>query len=71
MMIGMALFWGAVIFGVIWLVRDASERRPRQHDDSALEILERRFAEGALSVDEYHQRRSVLGGSPTNEGVSR
>lgn len=71
MMLGMVLFWGAVIFGVIWLVRDASERRPRRHDESALEILDRRFAEGALSVDEYHERRDVLAGSPVTEGGSR
>lgn len=71
MMIGMALFWGAVIFGVIWLVHEASEPRPREHDDSALEILERLFAEGALSADEYHERRNVLAGSPASEGGSR
>lgn len=71
MMIGMALFWGALIFGVIWLVRDARERGPQNRDDSALEILDRRFAEGALSVGEYHERRNVLAGSPASEGVSR
>ena len=71
MMIGMVLFWGAVIFGVIWLVRDAGGRRPQRDDKSALEILDRRFAEGAVSVDEYHQRRDVLAGRPATEGGSR
>ncbi|HXH95945.1 MAG TPA: hypothetical protein VNH40_01930 [Gaiellaceae bacterium] len=71
MMIGMALFWGALILGVIWLIRDASERRPREHDESALEILDRRFAEGGLSVDDYHQRRDILAGSPAKDGGSR
>jgi uncharacterized membrane protein len=68
MMIGMALFWGALIFGAIWLARDAGQRRTPPVDGSALEILDRRFAEGALSVDDYHQRRSVLAGSPATEG---
>jgi uncharacterized membrane protein len=71
MMIGMALFWVALIVGVIWLIRDAGDRRPRAHEESALEILDRRFAEGAFSVDEYHQRRNVLTGAPTTEGGSR
>lgn len=71
MMISMALFWGALIFGVIRLVRDASEHRPQNRDDTALETLERRFAEGALSADEYRERRNVLAGSPASEGGSR
>jgi uncharacterized membrane protein len=70
MMIGMALLWGALIFGVIWLVRIAAERRPREQDDSALEVLDGRFAEGALTVDEYQERRNVLAGSPATKGVS-
>jgi putative membrane protein len=71
MMIGMVLFWGAVIFGIVWLVRNASDRRPREDEQSALEILDRRFAEGAVSADEYHQRRAVLSGSPATKGGSR
>jgi putative membrane protein len=31
---------------------------------SAAEILERRFAEGELSADDYRERRAVLGDSP-------
>ncbi len=27
MMLGMALFWGAIILGFVWLVRDGVERR--------------------------------------------
>jgi hypothetical protein len=71
MMIGMALFWGALILGGIWLARDAGQRRPRPHDESALEILDRRLAEGALSLDDYHQRRGLLAGSPATEGGPR
>ena len=49
MMLGMALFWGAIILGFVWLVRDGFMRRPDQRDETALTILDRRFAEGALS----------------------
>ncbi len=39
MMIGMALFWGAVILGSVWLVRDGLERRQRSGHETPLAIL--------------------------------
>ena len=69
MMIWMVLFWGAVIFAVVWLVRGGSsgwsrtERRETPH-----EILDRRFAEGAMSADEYHDRREVMTGGGARSG---
>ena len=64
MMIGMGLIWLAIILGAVWLVRDSTE--PRQQEapsENALTILDRRFAEGAVSLDEYKQRREVLTGA--------
>jgi putative membrane protein len=61
MMPMMVLFWGAIIFGVVWLVRqgtngsDAVSRR-----ETPTEILDRRFAEGAISPEEYHERQEVI-----------
>ena len=63
MMIGMGLFWLAVILGVVWLVRDGIERRQQPPQEAALSILDRRFAEGAVSLDEYRQRRDILTGA--------
>ena len=63
MMIGMALFWGAIILGIVWLIRDGVGRRQPGHEETALTILDRRFAEGALSLEDYHERRSVLTGA--------
>ncbi len=63
MMIGMALFWGAIILGLVWLIRDGAARRRADSEETALAILDRRFAEGALSLDDYHQRKSVLAGA--------
>jgi len=62
MMILMVLFWGAVIFGIVWLVRGTvAGRRPSSGaPESALQILERRFAEGAISQEDYEARRRVL-----------
>jgi putative membrane protein len=63
MMVGMVLFWGLVILGVIWLVREVGGAR--RHDGGSgdpLAILDRRLAEGAITVEEYEQRRKILSG---------
>jgi hypothetical protein len=62
MMIGMALFWGAIVLGIVWLIRDGGWRRQPGPEERAVTILDRRFAEGALSLEDYHQRRDVLTG---------
>ena len=63
MMIGMGLFWLAIILAVVWLVRDGIEHRPQPAQETALSILDRRFAEGAASLNEYRQRRDILTGA--------
>jgi uncharacterized membrane protein len=73
MMIGMVLFWGAVILGFVWLVRGGFDHRQQRPDETALSVLDRRFAEGAVSLDEYHRRRDVLVGAAVprpGQGVS-
>ncbi len=59
MVVGMALFWGLVIVGVVWLVRSLGEGGSRRPLD-ARELLERRLAEGDISVEEYRERREAL-----------
>ena len=61
MMILMVLFWGAIIFGAIWLIRGAVGGQPQERKESPLDVLERRFAEGGISVEDYRARREVLG----------
>ena len=60
MMIGMALFWGAIILGFVWLIRDGVDHRQARRQETALTILDRRFAEGTLSHADYQQRKNVL-----------
>lgn len=65
MVIVMVLFWGLVILGIVWLVRELSGARGQAKSETdALAILDRRFAEGAISTEEYRERRAVLTGSP-------
>lgn len=70
MMILMVLFWAAVIFGVVWLIRSAVDR-PGPRTESPIEVLERRFAEGAISVEDYQARREVLVNGGTGSNASR
>jgi putative membrane protein len=60
MMVGMVLFWGLVVVGVVWLLREAIGRGHRGPDADPLAILDRRLAEGQISVEEYEQRRKIL-----------
>lgn len=67
MMVGMMLFWVLVVGAVVWLVRDAIARTRGggTATPSPLEILDRRFAEGSISVDEYTERRQALRDTPS------
>lgn len=59
MMLGMALFWGGIVVAAVWLLREAIGH---SRNSDPLAILDRRLAEGKLSVEEYEQRKSRLGG---------
>lgn len=59
MMLGMVLFWGGVVIGIVWLLREAIGHG--RHSDP-MTILDRRLAEGKLSPEEYEQRKRTLAG---------
>lgn len=52
MMIGMALFWSAIMLGIVWLIRNGTEPQQQQPEETVLAILDRRFAEGAVPLEE-------------------
>jgi putative membrane protein len=56
------LFWLLLIVGIVLLVRGRSGRSasPGGGPETGIDVLERRFAEGELSLEEYRERRSVL-----------
>jgi putative membrane protein len=62
--LGMVLFWALVIVGAIWLVRELAGRGGRLgREPDAMEVLDRRLAEGTISPDDYRERRAILTGS--------
>jgi uncharacterized membrane protein len=56
------LFWLLLIVGIVFLVRGRGGRPPWTGDgrETGIDVLERRFAEGELSLEQYRERRSVL-----------
>ncbi len=59
----MVAFWGAVIWGIVYLVRDRNEPRHRAHSDDdkpAIDLLEERFARGEIDNEEFWERRDAL-----------
>lgn len=55
------LILGAVIAGIVWLVRSASDagigRLHRARRPSGLDVLEERYARGEINRDEYLQKK--------------
>lgn len=65
-MFGMLLFWVLIVAGIVWFARGTSAGSPTGgRRETPLEILDRRFAEGEISVEEYRERReSIIGRVP-------
>ncbi|MGN6257158.1 MAG: SHOCT domain-containing protein [Solirubrobacterales bacterium] len=61
MVLMMIVFWALVIVGAVWLVRSlAGGHHTIRHRDPA-EVLDHRLASGEISVEEYRERRDLLG----------
>lgn len=61
--LSMLAFWGALIVGVVWLVRafgGDTDGAARRGEESALDILKRRYAAGEITREEYEQMRRTL-----------
>ena len=66
MAISMILFWGAVIYGIVALVRYTRRDGPQGREPveppapGPERLLAERFARGEINEDEYHQRLTTL-----------
>lgn len=61
MVLMMVLFWGLVIAGVVWLVRSLTHEQRGAHRRDPLDVLDHRLASGDISIEEYRERRELLG----------
>jgi len=62
----MAVFWMAVIVGIVFLIRwlviaTIGGRRKGDEEDSPLEILRRRYARGEIDKEEFEEKKRDLG----------
>jgi putative membrane protein len=61
--LGMVVFWGLVIWGIVLLVRgltSAGGGESSRQDTSALEIIKRRYAKGEINKEEYEEKKKDL-----------
>ena len=56
----MLLFWVGIVLGIVWIARGGLDSRREERRETPTEILERRFAEGAISSEEYNERREII-----------
>lgn len=56
----MFIFWIVVIFGIIYFVRSTVAGRGRGSEESALDILKKRYARGEISKDEYERMKKDI-----------
>ena len=58
--IWMLLFWGAIIWLVVWGIGQATGGS-RRNEDTPLEIARRRYARGEITREQFDQLRQDLG----------
>ena len=58
----MILFWGLIVSGVVYLVKMLSggSSKEEKRSESAQEVLEKRFARGEMSKEEFEEAMEVL-----------
>lgn len=61
-MLSMLFFWVASALGLAFLFRALLDGRPEQarRQDSALDLLQRRYAAGEITREQYDEMRRVL-----------
>ncbi|AEB12857.1 SHOCT domain-containing protein [Marinithermus hydrothermalis] len=64
--LGMILFWGLLILGIVWIVQTLAQRPPasgsQRESDQALEILRERYARGEITREEFERLKQDLMG---------
>ena len=54
------LIWAAIILAVIWLVRRLIPKTAGQTNDSALELVRKRYAAGEIDQQEFDEMTAKL-----------
>lgn len=62
MMLFMLLFWGAIVVGIVFLIRYLIHSRGGTSSEDALDILKKRYAKGEIEKAEFEEKRKDLVG---------
>lgn len=54
------LFWGGIVFAIYAIVKSLFSNNRDRQEDSALELLRKRFASGEISEQEFAAQKAVL-----------
>ncbi len=68
MTLGMILVWGVVAWAVIRLIVDHRDPVREPREPTAREILDARFARGAIDATEYQDAKRLLESGPSARG---
>jgi putative membrane protein len=57
----MIIFWGLIVLGLIFLIRWlVGMTKSTKAEDSALDILKKRYARGEINKEEFEQKKKDL-----------
>ncbi len=56
----MLIFWIPVIIGLVLLFKYLSEDRAKRREEPALEILQKKYATGEISKEEFEEKKKDL-----------
>ncbi len=56
----MIVFWALVALGIVYIVKLIAERGTKSGQDSALDILQKRYAKGEITKEEYEKMKEDL-----------
>jgi putative membrane protein len=56
----MVLFWGAVIWFIVWLVNQNKNNDKNHSDKTASEILKERYVKGEISKKEFDEMKKEI-----------
>ena len=56
----MAIFWGAIIWLIIWLIRQNTSHTSTRVEKDSRAILKSRYAKGEITLKEYHEMKKEL-----------
>jgi putative membrane protein len=54
------LFWGLIIWGIVSIIKHFSGRTRNRNAESAMDILNKRYASGEINHQEFSDMKSTL-----------